>query len=59
IWLDESTWLPIQQQFFETGSGDYSLVHYSKIVKNPNISDSDFQQHWPKGTEKIKPQGQQ
>ena len=59
IWLDESTWLPIQQQFFETGSGDYSLVHYSKIVKNPNINDSDFQQHWPKGTEKIKPQGQQ
>jgi outer membrane lipoprotein-sorting protein len=58
IWLDEATWLPIQQQFYETGSGDYSIVRYTKIVRNPDLSDSAFQQHWPKGTEKIKPQVQ-
>ena len=57
IWYDPSTWLPLQQQFFETGSGDYSLVHYSNVVKNPQISDSKFKPHWPKGTEKMKPQG--
>jgi outer membrane lipoprotein-sorting protein len=57
IWLDESTWLPSQQQFYEAGSGDYSLVRYSKIVRNPSISDSEFKPHWPKGTEKIKPRG--
>jgi outer membrane lipoprotein-sorting protein len=56
IWLDESTWLPAQQQFDEAGSGDYSIVRYSKIVLNPRISDSEFKPHWPKGTEKIKPQ---
>ena len=57
IWYDPSTWLPVQQQFFETGSGDYSLVHYSNVVKNPQIPDSKFKPHWPKGTEKMKPQG--
>jgi outer membrane lipoprotein-sorting protein len=57
IWLDESTWLPAQQRFDEAGSGDYSIVRYTKIVLNPRISDSEFKPHWPKGTEKIKPQG--
>lgn len=57
IWFDESTWLPVQQQFFETGSGDYSIVRYSKVVRNPGIPDSQFKPHWPKGTEKVKPQG--
>ncbi len=57
IWLDQSSWLPVQQQFFETGSGDYFVIRYSKIVRNPNISDGQFKPHWPKGTEKIKPQG--
>ncbi len=57
IWLDESTWLPVQQQFYETGSGDYSIVRYSKMVRNASVPESDFKPHWPKGTEKIKPQG--
>jgi len=57
IWLDEATWLPDQQQFTETGSGDYLTVLYTKVVRNPNIPDSEFKPHWPKGTEKIKPQG--
>jgi outer membrane lipoprotein-sorting protein len=54
IWFDESNWLAVQQQFFEAGSGDYMIVRYSKMVRNPNIPDSKFKQHWPKGTEKIK-----
>jgi outer membrane lipoprotein-sorting protein len=58
IWIDESSWLPVQQQLYETGSGDYSIIRYSKIVRNPGIPESEFKPHWPKGTEKIKPQGQ-
>jgi outer membrane lipoprotein-sorting protein len=58
IWFDESSWLPVQQELFETGSGDYSIIRYSKIVRNPPIPESEFKPHWPKGTEKIKPQGQ-
>ncbi len=57
IWLDETTWVPVQQEFFEAGSGDYSIVKYSKIVRNPQLSDSQFKPHWPKGTERIRPQG--
>src|SRR6516164_3607185 len=57
IWFDEGTWLPIQQQFFETGSGDYLVIRYSKVLRNPGINDSEFKPHWPKGTEKVKPQG--
>jgi outer membrane lipoprotein-sorting protein len=56
IWLDESSWLPVQQQFNEAG-GDYFVIRYTKMVKNPKISDAQFKPKWPKGTEKIKPQG--
>lgn len=54
IWLDEATWLPIQQQFNETGSGDYTVIRYTKMVRNPGIDESEFKPHWPKGTEKLK-----
>jgi outer membrane lipoprotein-sorting protein len=57
IWLDESTWLADQQQLTETGSGDYLIVRYTKMVRNPNIGESQFKPHWPKGTERVKPQG--
>jgi outer membrane lipoprotein-sorting protein len=57
IWLDESNWLPVQQQFFETGSGDYFIIKFSRMMRNPAIPDSAFKPHWPKGTEKLKPQG--
>jgi outer membrane lipoprotein-sorting protein len=57
IWFDESSWLPVQQQFFETGSGDYFIVRYSRVVRNPDLGDAHFKPHWPKGTQKIKPQG--
>jgi len=57
IWLDESSWLPVQQQFNEAGTGDYFVVRYSKVVRNAAIPESEFKPHWPKGTEKIKPQG--
>jgi len=57
LWFDESTWLPVQQQFFEAGSEDYFIIKYSDIVRNANIDESEFKPHWPKGAEKIKPQG--
>jgi outer membrane lipoprotein-sorting protein len=57
LWLDESTWLPIEQQFFETGSGDYFIIHFRNINRNVRIPDNDFKPHWPRGTTKIQPQG--
>jgi outer membrane lipoprotein-sorting protein len=57
IWLSEATWLPVQQEFYETGSGDYSIVRYSDVVRNANIPESKFRPNWPKGTQKVKLQG--
>ncbi len=56
LWIDQATWLPAQQKFFETGSGDYFIVRYTNIARNLKIADSRFKPHWPKGTTKVKPQ---
>ena len=55
MWIDESSWVPVQQKFFETGSGDYFLSHYTNMVKNAKIGDSRFKQDWPKGATRVKP----
>jgi outer membrane lipoprotein-sorting protein len=54
IWLDEATWLPAQQKFFETGSGDYFIVSYSNVARNVRIPDARFRPQWPKGVNKVK-----
>jgi outer membrane lipoprotein-sorting protein len=56
LWLDESTWLPAQQQFFETGSGDYFIIRYKNVERNVHIPDVEFKPHWPHGTTKIQPE---
>lgn len=56
IWFDEANWLPAQQRFDETGSGDYVVIHYTNVALNPEVSDSQFKPRWPKGTERVKPQ---
>jgi outer membrane lipoprotein-sorting protein len=57
MWVDESAWLPLQQKFFEAGSGDYFIFHYSDIKKNLKIEESRFKQDWPKNATKVKPRG--
>lgn len=55
MWIDEASWLPLQQKFYETGSDDYILFHYSNLMKNLKISDSKFKQNWPKDATREKP----
>jgi outer membrane lipoprotein-sorting protein len=55
IWIDEASWLPIQQKFFESGSADYLIFHYTDVMKNLKIGDNQFKQDWPKGVTRIKP----
>ena len=57
LWIDISTWLPVQQKFYETGSGDYFIILYKNIARNVRIADSEFKAHWPHGTSRVKPQG--
>jgi outer membrane lipoprotein-sorting protein len=56
LWLDASSWLPVQQQFFETGSGDYFIIRYKNVLRNVRIADVEFKAHWPHGTSKVQPQ---
>jgi outer membrane lipoprotein-sorting protein len=55
MWLDEASWLPIQQKFFEAGSGDYFLFHYFNVMKNLKLGDGKFKQDWPKSVTRVKP----
>ena len=57
LWLDLANWLPVQQRFYETGSGDHFTIHYTNVMRNPRIPDSRFKAAWPKGVTRVKPQG--
>jgi outer membrane lipoprotein-sorting protein len=56
LWIDTSSWLALQQKFFETGTEDYFIIHYSNLVRNLKLPDSKFKQDWPKDIHPIKPQ---
>ncbi len=55
MWVDEASWLPVQQKFLETGSGDYTISRYRNVMKNLKIGDGKFKPDWPKGTKIEKP----
>ena len=55
MWIDEASWLPMQQKFYEAGSGDYILFHYTNMMKNLKINESKFKQDWPKNASHEKP----
>src|SRR5580704_2785348 len=42
LWVNEGNWLPAQQQFYETGSGDYSIIQYLNVARNVSIPDARF-----------------
>ena len=56
MWVDESSWLPVQQKFVEAGTGDYVLSRYTKVMKNLKLGDGKFKPDWPKGT-KVEKRG--
>jgi outer membrane lipoprotein-sorting protein len=56
LWLNEANWLPAQQQFYETGSADYSIIQYLNVARNVPIPDVRFRPAWPKGVTRVKPQ---
>jgi outer membrane lipoprotein-sorting protein len=55
MWVSESSWLPLQQKFFEATPGDYFLFHYTDLKKNLKFSENKFKQDWPKGVSRVKP----
>jgi len=57
LWLDEATWLPAQQKFYETGTADYFIIRYTNVARNVPLSDARFRPRWPAGVARVKPQG--
>jgi len=57
LWLDETNWLPAQQKFYETGTGDYFIIRYTNFARNVPLPDSRFKPRWPGGVTRVKPQG--
>ncbi|MBZ5528076.1 MAG: outer membrane lipoprotein-sorting protein [Acidobacteriia bacterium] len=57
MWIDQASWIPVQQKFFETGSGDFFIFHYKNIALNLKIHESRFKPNWPKDVTLIKPRG--
>ncbi len=41
LWINEESWLPVQQQFFEP-SGDYMIASYTDVRVNRGIPPSEF-----------------
>jgi outer membrane lipoprotein-sorting protein len=56
LWIDTSNWLSVQQRIFETGSGDYTEIHYRNITANVKLPESLFKPRWPKDVTRVKPQ---
>jgi len=55
MWVDEASWLPLQQKFLEATAGDYLLIHYTDLKKNLKLSDKKFKQDWPKNVNRVRP----
>jgi outer membrane lipoprotein-sorting protein len=56
LWVNEANWLTAQQQFYETGSDDYFIIHYANAARNVRLADSRFRPAWPKSVTRVKPQ---
>jgi outer membrane lipoprotein-sorting protein len=50
MWIDESSWLPVQEKFLEATPGDYATSRFTKAMKNLKLGDGKFKPDWPKGT---------
>jgi outer membrane lipoprotein-sorting protein len=57
LWIDPSSGVSVQQQFFEPESGDYRLANYSNIQLHQKIPDSVFKLKTTPKTKVVSPKG--
>jgi len=53
LWVSEESWLPTQQEFFQSG-GDYLIAHYSGVRVNRDVPTSKFDLNAPESAKRVK-----
>lgn len=54
LWIDQSTYLPIQQRMFHGSADTHLTVRYSDVSREDKLDQAKFKPNWPKGTKKVK-----
>jgi len=54
VWIEEGSWLPLQQTVFHGAEGAYTTTKYRNAARNVPVDDSMFKPKWPKGTQTVK-----
>lgn len=54
LWIDQSTYLPIQQKMFHGSADTYLEVRYRDVSREDKLDQAKFKPSWPKGTKKVK-----
>ena len=55
LWIDQSTYLPIQQRMFHGAADTHLTVRYRDVSRDDKLDQVKFKPNWPKGTTKVKP----
>ena len=54
LWIDQSSWMPKQQEFSSTADGGKMTLTFSGMARNLRLNQDLFKEKWPKGTEEIR-----
>jgi outer membrane lipoprotein-sorting protein len=54
LWIDQASWMPVQQEFSRTSDGSKVTHTYTGMARNLKLNPDLFKDNWPRGTEKIK-----
>lgn len=54
LWVDQASWLPLQQRIFHTAADTHLTIRYEGLSRNDRIDTKLFAPKWPKGTRKEK-----
>lgn len=54
LWIDQASWMPVEQIIESTSSGETLTVSYSHMARNLRLNPDLFKRKWPRGTKKQK-----
>ena len=54
LWIDQASWMPVEQVVESTASGDKTTVAFSHMARNLKLNPDLFKRKWPRGTKKKK-----